>query len=1344
MAQPPSDTPVPLRVLLVEDSALDAELVTRALGEAGYAVTASRVETAEALDQALASPPDLIVSDYALPQFDGFSALDLVRDRGLDVPFILVSGALGEEAAVGAIKRGVDDYLLKTNLARIGPAVHQALEGRQLRREHRRDQEQLEQLADELRASDATHRLLFESNPQPCWVYDLETLRFLAVNDAAVARYGYSRDEFLAMTIAEIRPAEDVSRLRQAVTGVTRGIDRAGVWRHRLKGGGEILVEISSHVLDYGGRRAELVLAVDVTDRERVEAELLSARQRIQAILDAVPSGIHGLDLEGRIVFENPAAAAMFGWPPNEMVGRTGHELIHHHRAGGEPYPRAECPICQTLLDGEVRRVDDEVFFRRDGTAFPVEYVCAPLRDASGATTGAVVSFLDISARRAFERERTELLAREQAARREADVASGYYRSLFEHAPGCYLVLTADDYQIAGVSEAYLQATMTTRDQLRGQRLFDVFPDPPDEPNADGVATLRASLDRVRQSGQSDVMAVQRYPVRHPDGRWEERFWSPVNTPVPGPDGQTAFIIHRIEDVTEYVRLKRRPGEAGGPDPLATRASQLEADILLRSLELKRANDQLAESQRRASELAARLTTTLESLTDAFYALDAEWRFVYVNAEGERLLQRSRDELVGRVVWDEFPEAVDSTFQREYERAMRTGVPVVFEELYRPLRTWFEVRAYPSSEGLAVYFRDIGVVRTAREALKTSEERFRLLAQATNDAIWDWDMRADTLWWSDGFATQFGFDLAATTPSVAVWASHIHPDDREATEARVFGAIERGEDQWANEYRFRRADGTWAYVLDRGRAIRDAEGRPIRATGGMTDISDRKRIENRLREQAALLDRAQDAILVRDLEHTILYWNRSAEQLYGWSAEEAVGRSLIELLHADTAAYAAATAACLADGEWNGEVTKVARDGRHVIVEARWTLVRDDAGAPTSILAINTDITERKRLEQQFLRAQRMESIGTLAGGIAHDLNNVLSPILMSIGLLQMDERDPVKLEMLATIEQSARRGADMVSQVLSFARGLEGRRMEVQVRHLVRDVAKIVAETFPKDIEIRPQVAADTWLLQADPTQLHQVLLNLCVNARDAMPSGGRITISAENLLIDAQYAAMILDARPGPYVKVEVEDTGTGIPPEIVEKVFDPFFTTKEPGKGTGLGLSTTLAIVKSHGGFIRVYSDPGIGTRFRIYLPARQEVGPEADDADRVVLARGHGELVLVVDDEASIRQITKQTLEAFGYRVLLAADGAEAISAFVQHQRDIAVVLTDMVMPVMDGPATIQVLLRLDPAARIIAASGIAANGKVAQAASAGVTRFLPKPYTAETLLTAIRKAIDGES
>lgn len=500
------------------------------------------------------------------------------------------------------------------------------------------------------------------------------------------------------------------------------------------------------------------------------------------------------------------------------------------------------------------------------------------------------------------------------------------------------------------------------------------------------------------------------------------------------------------------------------------------------------------------------------------------------------------------------------------------------------------------------------------------------------------------------------------------------------------------------------------------------------------------RVHARLEQQAALLDKARDAIVVRDLDQRVTYLNKSAERVFGWSAEDAIGRSALELFAADPETVEAAMATLLVRGEWVGEVRRRTRHGTPLTMDCRWTLVRDRSGAPQAVLMIESDITERRKLEQQFLRAQRMESIGTMAGGIAHDLNNVLAPIMMSINLLREGEHDPVKLEMLDTINASTHRGAEMVKQVLSFARGVDGQRVQVRVPQLLQEVEKIIKDTFPKNVQVLSTSEANLPLVTGDPTQLHQVLINLCVNARDAMPGGGTLKMSARPVSLDAQYAALEGDVAPGPYVEITIADTGSGIPPESLDKVFEPFFTTKDVGKGTGLGLSTSLAIVRSHGGFIRAYSEPGRGTTFRLGLPVSEAAPLAPGPAELVELPRGRGELLLVVDDEAAVRQITGQTLESFGYRVVLAADGAEAVAVYAMRRQEIAAVITDMMMPVMDGPAAIQALLRINPQVRIVAASGLNTTGRVAEAAAAGVSLFLPKPYSADALLKVVRKAL----
>lgn len=503
---------------------------------------------------------------------------------------------------------------------------------------------------------------------------------------------------------------------------------------------------------------------------------------------------------------------------------------------------------------------------------------------------------------------------------------------------------------------------------------------------------------------------------------------------------------------------------------------------------------------------------------------------------------------------------------------------------------------------------------------------------------------------------------------------------------------------------------------------------------------ERKRAEQKIREQAALLDIATDAILVQDLQGKILFWNKGAENLYGYSAAEAVGSFISRLKdEADLPQMQElAKAILLSSGAWQGELEQVSKERQKVVVESRWTLVRDRTGQPISILVVNTDITQKKQLEAQFLRAQRLESVGTLASGIAHDLNNVLAPILMSVQLLKIKFPEPQHQPLLKMLESNVKRGAGLIKQVLSFARGIEGKRATLQVKHLLLEIEQIIKETFPKSITFSSDIAADLWTVSGDATQLHQVLMNLVVNALDAMPNGGTLKTSAKNIHIDENYARLHIDAQVGAYITIAIADTGMGIAPEVLPRIFEPFFTTKSVGAGTGLGLSTVLGIVKSHSGFIQVYSELGQGTEFQVYLPAIQSTAMQ-ENSD-LELPYGQGELILVVDDETAIREVTKASLEIYNYKVITACDGKEAVALYTEHQAEISVVLTDMMMPVMDGPTTIRTLKQINPNVKAIAISGLSSSDKLAAAASSGVTNFLAKPFSAKELLQTLNSVL----
>ncbi|HHY84703.1 MAG TPA: response regulator [Verrucomicrobia bacterium] len=476
----------------------------------------------------------------------------------------------------------------------------------------------------------------------------------------------------------------------------------------------------------------------------------------------------------------------------------------------------------------------------------------------------------------------------------------------------------------------------------------------------------------------------------------------------------------------------------------------------------------------------------------------------------------------------------------------------------------------------------------------------------------------------------------------------------------------------------------------------------------------------------------------------ITYWNQGAERLYGWTSGEAVGKQVQELLFPANSQGSLADAARAADqkGEWSGELVQRARDGRSITVQARLTLIRDERDRPKSLLMINTDVTERKQLEEQFLRAQRLESLGVLVSGIAHDLNNALAPVIMGLHILRAQDLPPESDKLLQMIETSARRGADMVKQVLTFARGGESRKAMVNLDVLVREMSRIIADVFPRNIKCRVQSGPGPWQVAGIATQLHQVLMNLCVNARDAMPQGGTLSISLSHVHLDAaRLAPHAPEAAPGNYVCLSVADTGAGIPQGLIEKVFEPFFTTKEPGRGTGLGLSTSRNIIRNHGGFITVHSEVGRGSVFRIYLPLP---GPEAAGglaAPPRQLPVGNGECVLVIDDEEVVLAIMRSTLENYGYTVLTAPGGAEAVACLAQRGSEVDVVITDLVMPFMDGHDTVMALRKIVPGIPVITVSGFGDSEAIDPGRIVDADAFIQKPFTAETLLHTLNEVLE---
>jgi two-component system cell cycle sensor histidine kinase/response regulator CckA len=526
----------------------------------------------------------------------------------------------------------------------------------------------------------------------------------------------------------------------------------------------------------------------------------------------------------------------------------------------------------------------------------------------------------------------------------------------------------------------------------------------------------------------------------------------------------------------------------------------------------------------------------------------------------------------------------------------------------------------------------------------------------------------------------------------------------------------------------------------------DGQGKPV-VVVVIVDITDRKQAEDSLRQSEErfrqVVENIHEVFWMTDVEkNRILYISPGYEKVWGASCEGlyANPESWIDAIHPDERERVRQTAQTQQTTGSYDETYRIVRpDG-----EVRW--VRDQAfpiadpdGVVRRVVGVAEDITESKVLQSQFLRAQRLEAIGTLSSGIAHDLNNILAPMLMVGPVLKEKLADPLDHELVDLVETGAKRGANIIRQLLAFSRGIDGERTLVQPRHLVREMTTIMRETFPRGITISDSVPSHLWPVLADATQLHQVLLNLCVNARDAMPNGGRLSITAQNARVEEGDLATHLKPKPGPHVLLSVADTGMGIPQHVLDRMFEPFFTTKEMGKGTGLGLSTVIGVVKSHGGFITVYSEVNRGSVFKIYLPADVS-SVEGPLEERARPPMGDQQLILIVDDEASIRTSLRRTLEEHRYRVVSAADGREALSLFRAQSETVKLLLTDLMMPGMNGIALIREVRRIAPHLKIIATSGLHDPDRGEELAALGVAEILAKPCESGEILEAVERGL----
>ncbi len=644
----------------------------------------------------------------------------------------------------------------------------------------------------------------------------------------------------------------------------------------------------------------------------------------------------------------------------------------------------------------------------------------------------------------------------------------------------------------------------------------------------------------------------------------------------------------------------------------------------------------------------------------------------------------------------------------------------------------------------------------AKEALRKSEERYEFATRAGKVGIWDWNIKTDDFYLDPVIKDFLGYTDEEIPNDLETWKGFMYPDDREPVMEAVQACIEGKTPEYTFEHRVIHKNGSLCWIQVHGTVIRGKKGKPIRMMGTYTDITERKKVEEALRESEkkykTLYDSSRDAIMIIAPKKRFLSGNPAAVRLFGCKDEtEFITKSPVDLSPEyqpdgtlSTEKAQQMMAIVTEKGSHFDEWTHKRVNGEEF--HATVLLTKMELHGEEVFQATVRDITdrknaeeERKKLEEQLFQSQKMESIGRLAGGIAHDFNNILVSIMGYAELLKIKFGDTSTSEGHAAdiILKSAERASDLTGQLLGFARGGKYNPAPLIVNDIIEEAIHVSEKIFEKNIKVKFDFEKKINTIEADKNQLDQVLTNIIINAKDAMPNGGELIFKTENVYLDEEYTGKFQELRPGNYVKILVTDTGMGMPKSIKDRIFEPFFTTKGTGRGTGLGLATVYGIIKNHNGHITCTSEPGEGTTFTIYLPASEKEIIMETGETKVIKGEG---TILLVDDEEQVRRVAKEQLEYLGYKVIIANDGIEAVDIYKKGKEKIDLVLLDMVMPDMSGKETFQALKNIGPNVKIILISGFSQNGKATEILEGGALEFIQKPFKLYDLSKAISEVL----
>lgn len=1360
-----------MKILVVEDDPAIAHTLQILLSECRYAVdVAPDGETG--LQMAEAYAYDLILLDLLLPGLDGISVCQTLREQGMKTPILLLTGqGSGHQKAI-ALNAGADDYVVKPfdteelvariqALLRRGEATYlPVLTWGQLSIDPSTQNVSYNTQLITLTPKEYAILDLFLRNPQrvmsartildQVWsslespgeeavrVHIKEIRHKLkgagAPKDLIKTKHGVGYqlnplyDSPLASQPVEQLNVPQIAELSAVNDELRRTLEQVRSLQAELQQKNEAL-ESAYQTIANEQQQLQGV-------RDELEQRVIERTAELQTLYDEAPCGYHSLDAEGRFVAINQTELTMLGYTREEVIGKKATDFLtpDAQQIFAKNFP-------QFIQRGWVKNLEF-TFVRKDGTLLPVNVNATAVRDAEGHYLMCRSIVTDMSDRKQLEQS---LQTSEAKLSRILDSAIVAIASFYVYANREWQY----EYWSAGCTKLFGYALEDLTDQHFW--ISQVYPDDRDQVLMPLFEDFFAERD-----------AVAEYRFRRKDGeiRW---FSSSYSSRKIADDCWNITTVNF--DITDRKRAE------------LTLQRQIQQEYLL---------SEIAQEIRQSLNVEDVLARTVERVRD-YLQCDRVIIFRFrPNRQGDVITESIGEGWISILSTTIYDPCFDDRYIEPYRQGRVAALSDInqgnLEPCYVDLLESFQIQANlvaPILQGdilwglliahhcaaphqwepveIAALQRlatQVGIAvqqsqlyeQTHAELLKRQriqkilEENEQQLQAVLNNSpaiIYLVDTDNKLLLVNTSYANRL-----STTPEQLIGESifSLWPADI----AQRFAAQNQTVLQTGQLIELEEVvplpDGIHTYITAKF-PLFDTEGKPYAVCGISTDLTDRKRAEQQIQEQANLLDIASDAIFVRDLDNRILYWNQGAVDLYGWQASEAMGQKVDELLQCPESNLETLLERLSPTGEWLGEVCNRTKSGQSVTVSTRWTLVRDETGRPQRILAVDTDITQKKQLEAQFYRDQRLESLGNLAGGIAHDLNNILTPILTISQLLRMyPPKDEVRShELLQLIEDSASRGASLVKQILTFTRGSGEVRAPVQVAPVVQEVASVITQTFPKSIQIHQTIPASlSATVSADSTYLHQVLMNLCVNARDAMPDGGTLSLSVNECWVDSDLAQGFLDAHVGHYVVITVADTGTGIPPEIRDLIFDPFFTTKSSGEGTGLGLATVAGIVKEYGGFLQIWSTVGEGTQVKVYLPAIEAVAtPSKAPQNRV---DGQGETILVVDDETAILAGTQVLLESHHYTVLTANGGSKAIALYDQHRDEIQVVVLDIMMPDMDGITLIERLKAMNPTIKIIALSGLSQHRK--QALATGASLFFMKPYASDTLMHSIRRLIES--